>query len=318
MTASPALRQPSVATRRPRTCFIAAPAGLDVGPLTTELSNHGIAMPDAAPFLTGSFDWQTLTRSIKDVDIVVAVISSSSPDPNVLVGLGIALGADRPLLLLIDPKADLPWALRGTYYVRATPADIDAIRFHLGVFLSRLEEPSEEQVPQPLHRSRRPGHDALAHANDKISAWKENGGQPSELDLVSVLAELFTDAGYITVSGDNEGVIAATESTPDLAIWMDDIQDWGGNPLLVEVRSCAVVEQDSVRQLQEYVAQAQSYLGLIVHWNDEHPHEVPTFVATSWPLIAKMSVRDVVESLRHGTFAADLLHLRNRALHFGS
>jgi hypothetical protein len=159
MTASMALRRNPTVGQKPQTCFIAAPVGVDVEPLENELLDRGIAMPDVASFSTGSFDWRTLSRGIKDVDIVVAVISSDPPDPNVMIEVGMALGADRPVLVLVGPQVGLPWALRGVQYVRATPADVNAVRFHLDVFLDRLGEPDEEQEPRPVRHPSQPSQD---------------------------------------------------------------------------------------------------------------------------------------------------------------
>jgi hypothetical protein len=159
---------------------------------------------------------------------------------------------------------------------------------------------------------------ALARADDRLAAWELSGDQPMKQEIVDVLADLFQSAGYITIGEGNERFPAPLDPAPDLAVWIDDLQDWGANPLLVEVKSRNTVGRDAARQLQAYVEQAQSYLGLLVVWDAESLNKLPRVATTSWPLIAQMSVRGVIALLRQGQFVAELLRLRNRALHIGS
>src|SRR6266508_4303536 len=100
-------------TRKLQTCFISAPRNVDTTPLREALSARGVRSWDDAAMLPGSSWKQTVESAIADVDFVCGVIPDALTDPNVLLELGVAIGAGRPLLLFVAPKAELPPSLRG-------------------------------------------------------------------------------------------------------------------------------------------------------------------------------------------------------------
>src|SRR5262249_42404564 len=162
--------------------------------------------------------------------------------------------------------------------------------------------------------SKRPSRDGLARAVEQMAQWEKSSDRPGERELVKLLTDLFKSSGYITVDQGDMAQPHLPESAADLAVWIDDLVGAGASPLVIEVKSHVRSEPEAVLQLQAIMTQAQSFLGLIVVWDESRPLKMHP----GWPLVVQASIREVVDLVGSGRFSTELLKLRNKAVHFGS
>src|SRR6202011_4537570 len=76
------------------------------------------------------------------------------------------------------------------------------------------------------------------------------------------------------------------EQGADFAVWIDDIDEALGNPLLVEVKAGDISLRrlhDAAANLRRYVAKTHGRCALLVYW-DEANRKYPE-VSLEWPLI---------------------------------
>jgi hypothetical protein len=252
-----------------------------------------------------------MESAIAEVDFVCAVVPDGPADPNVLLELGVAIGAHRPLLLFAAPKAELPGTLRSVPYARASLKDIEAVRFHLDTFLKNAGK--TEGMRRNGHRAQeRPLRPTIiATAVDRLGAWEAQTTPPDERDVVAFLCGLFDAMGWVTSTG--SAPAAHSDKRADLAVWVDDLQAAVGNPLLIEVVGRTAPIPDKVHQFQLLLREFQGSMGLLVRWGEGGVSYVPD--DWRWPVVVVMSVREVVEALGRGDFAQSLLARRNTAVH---
>jgi hypothetical protein len=297
--------------RKLQTCFISAPRSVDLAPLREELSVRGVMSWDDASVLIGSYVRQTLESAIADVDFVCAVVPDGPADPNVLLEVGVAIGAHQPLLLFAAPKAELPATLRALPYARASLKDTEAVRFHLDAFLKNAGK---------IEGTRKNGHRAqerplsptiIATARNRIDSWEAQATPPEERDLIEFLAGVFEAMGWVNSTSSSPS--GHSKKRADLAVWVDDLQAIAGNPLLIEVVGRAAPIPEKVRQFQQQLLETHGSIGLLVRWGEGGTSYVPD--DWRWPVIVLMSVREVIEALGRGDFAQSLLARRNAAVH---
>jgi hypothetical protein len=301
----------AMAERNLQTCFISAPLGVDTRPLREALSERGVTVWDAADILTGSRVPQTIKDAIADVDFVCAVIPAGADAGNVYFELGLAVGADRPRLLFVETKIDLPFALRGQVQARASLNNVEALRFHLDAFLKNAGKGGKDQEPVQDAGDPIPNPATIASALDQLVAWETRGPLPQERELVDFLADVFEAAGYVLSTGPMS--LGQRDFRPDLAVWIDELQSTIGNPLIVEVASHPTPTSSTIRQLQLMLLEDQSPLGLLVSWQPV----TTTPISDDWhlPIVVVMGVRELVEAIGRSDFARTLLEHRNGVVH---
>jgi hypothetical protein len=298
-------------SRKLQTCFISAPLQVDTEPLRAALATRGVTPRDASEVLAQSHARQTIESVIAGVDFVCVVIPEGPVDANVMLDLGVAMGTGRPRLLFVAPKAELPVALRGQPYARASLTDAEALRFHLDAFLKNAGKgngvrdngrPTEDRGPSPV-----PVSSALA----RLAEWEGQPTPPQESDLVPFLADVFETAGYTTSTAPT--TTGQENTRADLAVWVDELQAAMGNPLIIEVAAHHAPIGPKGRQLQHLLQEFRSPLGLLVCWGQPDAHGLPD----DWrrPIVVVMGVRELVEAIGRGDFARTLLTRRNNAFH---
>lgn len=295
--------------RKFQTCFISAPIGVDTQPLRDALSERGVKAWDASDMLSGSSITHSIKDLISDADFVCAVIPNGPVASNVYFELGLATGTNRPRLVFVEPKADLPVALREQPYARTSLSNAEALRFHLDAFLKNAGKSNGDSA---TGRRQRRSNDRLAVvglALERIGLWEDLRSTPEEHELVSLLAEVFEAAGYIASTAPP---IDSGKLRPDLAVWVDELQSALGNPLLIEVIAQQKPVPSKFRELQHILRDFQSPLGLLVVWNLD-ASQAPDILREQ--IVVTMTARELVESIGRGDFARTVLARRNSIVH---
>lgn len=296
-------------------CYISAPPGTNVSPLRHVLEERGVTCVDQGDLKSGVSLLRELEAQIGRSDFVCAVVPSASEYESVLFEMGVARGKGRPMLVFVDFGVYLPHLLREVPYSRARLEDSSAIEAHIGAFLEHSDEDvargtSEEDTAASVARTKRVDTSSAALALMAFEA-----GNPTNLE--NVVRELFRDAGMVTSASletVNEG--RGDASRPDLTLWVDELQDFLGNPVLIEVKygvlSATHIEA-AEEQLRHYVREVHGQSGLLVYF-DKDGKQFAHF-SGRWPLIIRMSLRELMDALEKGQLAQSLASIRNRAVH---
>ena len=294
-------------------CFIVAPFHVDTSLLREELAARGVTVWDAASLLVRPAVHHSVSAAIADVDFVCGVIPEGKIASNIFLELGMALGAGRPVLLIVAPGAEIPLTLRGQPYVQAAiqgAPDREGLRFQLDVFLKHVGKngngaSSDRGSPRLTTNSAK-----IRSILEEIDAWERQGKTPTERELVGLLARSFEAVGYVASA-------AAEASTPtpdraDLAVWVDELETVALNPILIVVVDEAAAPRE-VEALEARLHDAGLLLGLVVRWTASlvgvHGD------SSSLPVVVELTVRELVEMLRDGSFAKNLWERRNLAVH---
>ena len=126
--------------RRTRSCLISAPLGKDLGLLTMVLERAGVDWQWARSDLGASERLLgDLRKIVRGVDFVVGVLFGHQEDSNTVFELGVAVGAAKPLLVVVTSDAALPINLQSVPYLRASLQDEQALSFHLDLLFRTMK-----------------------------------------------------------------------------------------------------------------------------------------------------------------------------------
>ena len=241
-------------------------------------------------------------NAIEQADLVICVLSSEGATTNSAVEAGMALGLDKPLVVVAgEDETSPPYYLAGLLTVRADlddVADLDAITFLLDQVRERPRELGvRQQPPRPSGRPLGAYADRLLDRAQSLPGRHEHSAQ-------DLLAEAIEFSGAAAVRG------AAPDQGFDLGVWADDLDAVAGNPLLVEVKSH--ISERAVRDVVLRLHQVPgARLGLLVHLDVDTPRGVP---GLDFPVLA-IGLVDLLERMRTRSFAQVVRDLRNHAVH---
>jgi hypothetical protein len=209
-------------------CFLSAAGGIDLAPLREFLRSKDlvpIEQSDLAPQGLGLF--KATSRALGEADVVVAVIGSSGGNANVFFEIGFAAALGKRILLIVEPTATIPFELQGLAFVRSDLQDKDAVDFGLEQVLASPNDAREEDLTEE------PAPKVLGAAADALLERLERLGVSilrRSADLEAIVKEAFEGGGASTVVASRN-----KDSGADFAVWIDGLQPYFGNPLIVDL-----------------------------------------------------------------------------------
>jgi hypothetical protein len=282
-----------------KTCFISAPLGVDTSVLRRTLEEKSIRWFDQTSLEPGG-DWlDAIDRAVTRSDFMCVVLPEGQ-HPNILFELGIAYARRKPILAFVGSSSALPSDMLSLTYVCADPKNAATVQSTLATFLEHASD-------KPLGRTVR------APAKMGMKSKPSPPPPPSSIgqEFERRTAALLQEAGFI-VSWPTE----RRDQGADLAVWIDELQHVLGNPLLVEVKAGDMSTarlSEAASRLREYVARTQGRCALLVYW-DRRNREFPS-VFSGWPLVFQLSGSALTRLVRRRRLPAELLRLRNAAVH---
>jgi hypothetical protein len=292
--------------RRIRTCYIASPPGLDLRHLRASLIERGINVIFPDDFSLGVNLSAESSGSIAEADLVIGVLTRERRSQWILFELGQASAMGRQIVLIAPPKLNpIPSNLPGFLVLRINLQNRDAIDFALDQLLA-APSPS---IVQPVRRRTSQGLGAKADdlLRDYRVAMSSNDAQGLERIVLQALR------------GPDVVVIAespASDRRVDLAIWSDPLQQFVGNPLLVEIKSRITGLADA-RRVAEQLSSASFTAGtgwaLLLYGEGPAEHELASKALP--PTILTHSIPALLEEMRDRSFVDIVKDLRNRRVH---
>ncbi len=294
----------------PRTCFISAPAGAELGVLRTALEARGLSVLVPRDLAVGA-DWASeIQRELLRADLVVGVLTAERQSPWVLFELGQASALGRRIVLITSPQSEpIPFSLHDFLVLRIDLDNQLAIGFAFDQLLSAPAQVKEERIAQSKSLvALGPKVDRLIISLEQL--LRRRDWRPVQDALADALRAAGAD---IVVTS------PARDTGPDLAVWSDVLEPFVGNPILVEVKR-RIQGRDgarrAVRQLASYIEASGSRWAILLYADGPSP-EADEWAGTP-PNILVLPLRSFLEALRTRAFPEVVRDLRNRRVHGSS
>ena len=292
-----------------KSCFIVGPCSANTQPLQDLLADSGIgaSSPLSLARVPGS-RLDALEAAIRSVDFVCAVITRT-PSASVLFEAGLARGARKPLFLIVDRDARLPTALEDIFYVRASPTDVDAIKFNLQQF---LQHPTK-RGPTRYHTPPGPEYSNI-YSDPDLEFLKRSLAEPIAEQGLRHLARAISDflrAHDVVVHESSHPDVGA-----DMAIWLDALESSLGNPVIVELKTGHLSEpqlKEAELQLRHSLQKTNGRVGLLVYL-DQAGRRFPSQSSGS-PLVVRLEANDFADLIARDELAHELVSERNKSVH---
>jgi hypothetical protein len=291
-----------------KTCYVLAPADTNLEPLRAALQERDIAVFNPEIVADNLLSAEGTPNYIEHVDLVVGILSNARRSDWTLFELGVALANKRKILLIVPPGVGLspPLDQPAMLVVRSSPANIDAIGFGLDQLILA---PTHKAEPAATSSSGRRGLSAAANAFEEAARKAIDNGDGRALE--EIIADILENAHLDIVANENQ----QKDSGVDFAVWVDELADTVGTPLLIEVKlnlPDRLAMKKAAAKLSEITAASSARFGLLVYGTG------PRFPQADLTLpfnVLALSVMELIQELRHQSFSGVVNRLRNRRVH---
>jgi hypothetical protein len=253
--------------------------------------------------LPGTTLAEALRESMAQADLVVCAFAASQENSRVFLELGVAIGM-RKRALVLSPTFDiLPGiAASGIPTIRATLQDQDRIEFGLRQVLAA----PRKQGNQPAE-FRKQTHPLGGRADELL---KEVTPGPDSQPFKELVRKALVESGV-------DSLVEAKDE-PLLAVWVDDLEPWVSNPLLIkfEAGGCGPAQfAQVIEDFEHDLASRGVPWGLLLHRGTLTPALKEKLKGS--PVLA-LSASGLLEALKAEGFADIVLRLRNERVHGGA
>lgn len=287
------LKKPNVSS-----CFVSAPAGMDLGSLSASLSTRDISWEWAKVAVA---DIDNAYAAIRRADVFIGVLNGSRADYRVIHETGVAAALEKPILLIMSPRRKLPVDLRHFSVAHVKLTDDRALGFHLDAFLAAPRRsvfegrasvsspvPVPPSVPPPTHRR----------------------SDTPKSDMEREIFDLIQRSGGSAIAQPETG--ESVRYRPDLLIWLGSQEPELLDPAVIEVKER--VDPSSVRSVEERLLGFMNTTGvrtaLVIT-----PNPILERAQPLWPTIFWLDLPTFRELLLSSRLGPHLRELRNRAMH---
>jgi hypothetical protein len=279
-------------------CFVSAPAGMDLGRLPDFLSTRGISWEWAK---AAAADVANTYEAIRRADVFIGVLNGSRADYRVIHETGVAAALEKPILLIMSPRRRLPVDLSHFSVAHIKLTDIRALGFHLDAFLA---------APRRNVFEGRASVASLVPEPPSVSAPTRRRPDTPQSSLEREIFDLIQRTGGSVVA--QPEMDQSVRYRPDLLIWLGSQEPELLDPAVIEVKG-----RDDPRSIRSIEEQLLGFMnttgvrtGLIITSERVAERAQPTWPTIFW--LDLPTFRELLESSRLGPY---LRELRNRAMH---
>lgn len=254
--------------------YLTAPGGVDVSQLATVVRdlNWGIVGPDSSEGAAPASPRDSIVQA--DAVIVAGGAAGTRDLSAVMLEAGIAIGLDKPLLLIWDEATPLPHDLLPGYRItHISLSNVEALRFHVGLFLASANQGA--RAPGPRRRPPAPSASEVLDLSRRLSHLQSQPARPG--DFETWIEDLFQAIGSKTVPSSNRGdrgfdivVGAPVGSNLEGPVLVEAKTSWPGPEQLqhlVERLDRTVVSQQASRGIVAVLAKESSLAGKLWSWS---------------------------------------------------
>jgi hypothetical protein len=287
---------------RTPTCFISAPSGVNLAPLSRVLHDKQVRLLRVSDATTAD----QVTSALVKADLIIAVLNPEQSNANVYFEVGYAVALGKRVLLIAPPELDsLPVDLEGLLQLRTSPENLEALEFALDQLLAAPRpDPTGAGAPSNTDVPIGPLADRLLWELDDAGASITEQGLR---DLIETALRASGVAAIARADQPNRGV--------NFAVWSDALAREGGAPLLVQVQKRIRDPGDALKLLpvvMGYVANAGARWGLLLYLEAPPLQISPDHFRDARYPVLLLGVRDLLNGLREHSFADVVRELRIR------
>ena len=261
---------------------------------------------------------QTIAASllllIKQSQLVIAIWDSNTLESsNVAFELGIAFGANIPILLLVNNPHELPANLTSFPLVIADHDDEEALEFAITQVINHSQKPKGTKNSE-VSKAHDAVSDVVMEARDAIM---RGGLRESEAIRLLTKALEARSASVIAEARLEDKNYRALR--PDFLVFDPELESLLGGPLLIEVKDGTRnrdAEEAGHQQLKRYLATGVTRWGLLLIY----PHAKNSgYFGDSDPEqnILVLGVADFLTQLASTPLSSIIRHMRNQYVHRG-
>lgn len=168
----------------------------------------------------------SIKSMILDSDFVIAILNGTSA--NVLFEIGLAVGSDKSVFLLVEENMVLPFDLKGMAYIKINDKLSENMLLPLRCFIQGMHNRKDLELVTPKYAKSEIEEKQFF---EKLHDIKTNGNgmQFEELvvDFFEQIKNQYTTSKYVR---DSQDVLY------DLALWIDELEGQIYNPILFELK----------------------------------------------------------------------------------
>jgi len=290
--------------------FLSYRYGDDVTQLINFLKGQHIDVVDSVTEMRiGSSLQDTILESIRLADFIVIVYSESNQ--NLAFEAGLATGLGKPVFSIIEGDLVDPF-LTNTPYVRASPSDMERIKFTFEIFLTKLTKKEVATGIRTTQQKYYGGGEGIPTKNyfDVTEEYRKiptGDGQALE----NFFERLFPLYGVKIVKKQK---VPERSITSDFTIWYDFLSDTLGNPIMVEIKARLdptsypdfLLRINAIRNSNRGISMLVFYDGLV---------DVSTDIFPKDPTCLFIEIKGFIEQITDQGFASVVKKYRNNLIH---
>ncbi|MFE3170065.1 hypothetical protein ACFXPA_04780 [Amycolatopsis sp. NPDC059090] len=301
-------------------CLLIAPNSVNVDVLSGVLVDQGVEVLSTSELGAGVI----LAQAPADLaDCAVAVLPSQSAGTAeglaaVFIEIGVVVGREIPILVVVEPPDAPPPALAGATVVRALANNVDALRLHIRMFMLSIAASDAAQRPTPpaaLEPSSLAGFRARLEAirNPPQRPRSSGGGMVSirGWQLLQLVYDVLSSAGAV-VAAEVE-LSSEPRRDADAVAYIPGTESVLG-AIIVEVKLRRFTEADLRNAEQQLLANmkvGRVSFGLLVY--DGLATSANKF--RTIPFVLALSIDELLSELEYMPLGEMLVRARNRAVH---
>jgi nucleoside 2-deoxyribosyltransferase len=299
--------------KRYSSCFIIAPSEVNLQAIIELFNQRDIQCKNITSMPETSFSIMNLIQiDIQEADFICGVITKELPS-HVYFEIGYAYGLKKPMFLIVDKDTELHSGLTEQFYMNSSITDINAIQFNLDNFLNMSTKSHNISKNKNVD-------DHFTVNNEEFQIFSP----PQEIDPRNI--GLFLDS-YIRKLLNNYHILFVRnvkntqlekDSGVDLAIWLDGLKDFMSNPVLIDIKSGILSENqliDGENRLRNYIlkTKSSSNVGILLYY--DKTGRIHSAQPSGWPLVFRMNINEFTELIITGKISNALIEARNIAVH---
>ena len=288
--------------------FVSAPAGTDLSELLKTLDENNIHILDPNGFAPGAIKMtDKIIDGLNHADLMVAVLGTANSSGNVLFELGCASALGKKSLVIVPEDYEIPSDIRSLVHIRTTPNNREAINFALEQILNAPESIDNQQTDlTDLSEKSKP---LGTVANNLLKQFYALSNNLIEILKASGLS-FKSDQRYPSTEN-----IRTENIRPDLVVWIDELEPYFGNPILIEVKKQIISSKDAratIQQVLNYLS--VSHLKSVIVLAPEISPSALEIIASE-PDLYFFELPQILARLQNESFSQIIIKERNARVH---
>jgi hypothetical protein len=289
--------------------FVSAPAGTDLSELLKTLDENNIRILDPNGFAPGAIKMtDKIIDGLNHADLMVAVLGTANSSGNVLFELGCASALGKKSLVIVPEDYEIPSDIRSLVHIRTTPNNREAINFALEQILN-APEPADNQKTDLIEKSKPLG----TVANNLLKQFYALPNNSMEREIIALVTEILKASGLSFKS--DQRYPSAKNIRPDLVVWIDELEPYFGNPILIEVKKRIISNEDANKTIQQVLNYLSvSHLKSVIVLASEISPSALKIIASE-PDLYFFELPQILDRLQHESFSRIIGKERNARVH---